>query len=293
MEHPEIRITREPRVRRGAAAAKGREFGATALAHVEADSLWELGSGKTRRPVWLSYAATRSAALAFSANLRGGARAAPASSAGRVEDCFEIPKSSGHRWATQDINGVTVTTAFLPSLFAVEPPLPPCDVSFIFMPPHWWVSSQAEKLRAIFGSQAEDVARAALFAAYLDRRTRLPILQDLTFQSRLLEAAKKEDWVHRPGVTRWDRSVLYQEGVEELGLDLPLACRVSHAELEAFLAREVRRYYDEEVIPRGATRVDQGGRVLPGAVRPAEQLQLELVFCWEFAEQHQLQLVFA
>lgn len=38
--------------------------------------------------------------------------------------------------------------------------------------------------------------------------------------------------------------MLYQEGVEACGLDVPLACRVSHEELEAFLAREVRRYYD-------------------------------------------------
>ncbi len=59
--------------------------------------------------------------------------------------------------------------------------------------------------------------------------------------------------------------MLYQEGVEELGLDVPLACRVSHKQLEAFLAREVRRYYEEEVIPRGETRVREDRRVLPGA----------------------------
>lgn len=278
MAHPEIRITKETRSRRGAAPSKSREFSVTALASVEADCLWELGNGKARRPVWIAYAATRAVALAFSANFRGGARATPAGTAGRVEDCFEVPRSSGHRWMTHDADGVTVTTAYLPALFDLEPLLGADDVRFIFMPPRWWVASQAEKLRASFGEGAEDAARAALFAAYLDRRTRLPILQDLAFQLRLFEAAKKEGWLHRPGVSRWDRSVLYQEGVEALGLDVPLACRVAHKELEAFLAREVRRYYEEEVISRGATRIHQGGRLLPRAGRPAEQLQLELVF---------------
>jgi len=227
--------------------------------------------------VWVCYAAPPSVARSFTANLRGGARATPTSTAGGIEDSFEIPKSAGLRWMARDVDGLTVTTAYLPLLFDSEPPVPSDDVRFIFMPPRWWVDARAEELRS-FGDGAPDVARAALFAAYLDRRTRLPILQDLAFQRRLFEAAKEEPWVHRPGATRWDRSVLYQEGVEACGLDLPLALRVSHAELEAFLAREVRRYYEEEVIPRGKARIGQGGGLLPRPCKPAEQLQLELVF---------------
>ncbi|MFN7976377.1 MAG: integrator complex subunit 1 [Acidobacteriota bacterium] len=261
-------------MRSTSASAKGREFCSVLLAHLEADSLWDLGTNKTQRPVWISFVGSPSAARAFTANFRGGARASRHSST-RVEDSFEIPRSSGHRWVFQVVEGMTVTTAYLPSLFHVDPTVPGDDVRFIFMPPRWWVTAQSARLAATFGERAEDAARAALFAAYLDRRTRLPVLQDFAFQLRLFEAAKKEDWLHRPGLTRYDRSVLYQEGVEACGLDAPLACWVRHDVLEGFLAREVRRYYDEEVIPRGATRIDQDRRVLPGAGRPAEQLCLD------------------
>ncbi len=182
---PILRIARQD----GRVEAKSRAFSARLLGYLTADALWDGGcSSSPRRPVWLSYFGTEQETRAVTANLRSGRTA----EAGNLS--FELPRKSGYRWLSQPLAGGVVMTAYLPALFDLEPVTPFVEeVRFVLAPPRWWLDGQAAALAADFGEDARDVARAALFAAYLDRRTRLPILADLRFQLRLYRAALEED----------------------------------------------------------------------------------------------------
>jgi len=189
MEFPAFKIEREGKKD---PARKTRVFETRLLGYLAADSLWEAPrAGDLLRPVWLAYLGTERETHPFTANLRGGARARAAG------DTFQIPKRAPYRWSTQKVPGGLVTVAYLPELFHLEPALPFADdVRFILAPPRWWVDEQAAQLAPEFGEDAPDVARAALFCAFLDRRTALPLVHDLRFHLQLYRAALATDWIH-------------------------------------------------------------------------------------------------
>lgn len=272
--YQELKIAAEPGPRHR--YAKSREFTAYLIGHVMADPLWDKAfQGRGRRPVFIAYATTRGTARPFTANLRSGERVqwghGPA-----AENCLDLPKGSPHRWVSQEVGpDAVVTTAYLRDIFQIDPTCPPARVAFISMPPSEWVDREAEKVRAAFGDDARDAVKGALLAAYIDRRTALPILKDLRFQHRLYRSLLGSPLALRKIENRWDREGICFEGMERCGLEEPVAINASHDDIAALLKAEVRKFYEEVVKKDGKDRKREGGRVLPGAKKAPVQLQLD------------------
>jgi hypothetical protein len=146
------------------------------------------------------------------------------------------------------------------------------EVRFVFAPPAWWVADQAEALEPEFGEDALEAARAALFCAYLDRRTPLPLVHDLRFHRQLYRAALAADWTHE--ASEWSEAVLRGRGAEACGLTAPVAVSVGSDELSEFLIEQTSLYHQEEV-RRGKTRIAAGRRLLPYPGTAAAQLRLD------------------
>ena len=265
MDFPSLTI--KPEAKKGS-TAKTRIFSVQLLGYLAADPLWEPGgNGSTVRPVWLAYAATDRASHPFTANLRAGRKAVAAS------DVLDFPRRT-HRFTFQKVPGGLVTVAYLPELFHLEPATPsPGLVRFVFAPPRWWVAEQAEILAPDFGEEAQEAARAALFCAYLDRRTPLPLVHDLRFHLQLFRAAKETYWLQEVRTSRG--GLLVGRGAEAAGLDEPLAVSVGQPALTDFLIAQTSLYHQEE-IRRGTTRSAATGRLLPYPGEAPLQLRLDL-----------------
>jgi hypothetical protein len=266
MLYPQLTI--EPPAAR--TTGKGRTFRALLLGYLTADGLWEVGAaaGGAVRPVWLAVFGTVGEAKPFVANLRAG-RAARIERGGTLQ----IPKSSGHRWVTQAVPGGVVTVAYLAGLFHLEPPAPFTeDVRFVMAPARRWVDREAEALGAEFGADARDAARAALFAAYLDRRTPLPLLRDLRFHLQLFQAALEEPWAVEAG----DPTAGTSRGLVTCGLDAPVVCSVDQATLGEFLTAQTAAFHRlHGGVEWTGPRYPVGD--LAGAIQPV-QLALDLGF---------------
>lgn len=234
MRFPRICIA--PKSRRG--STKTRRFRGSLLGYLTADRLWDLGAGSdgALRPVWLACFATVGEYRALTANLRAGRTA-------EVDGgpSLQVPRSSSHRWVSQPVPGGVVTAAYLPELFHLEPPVPFTEegVGFVMAPARSWVEREAEALRPELGEDAEDGARAALFVAYLDRRTPLPLLRDLEFHLELYRAALDEPWLERVAAGSSQRSF----GLFRSGLDEPAVCSVDLPALEGFLRDQTSRFH--------------------------------------------------
>ena len=235
--------------------AKTRSFAVQLLGFLAADALWEPGgNGSAHRPVWIAYAGTEREAHPFTANLRGGRKAATSS------EFLELAKRSPHRWIAQKVRGGVVTVAYIASLFHLDPVGHGAEaVRFVFAPPRWWVSAQAEALASDFGDEAWEAARAALFCAYLDRRTALPLVHDLRFHLQVYRAAGAVGWLHEPSRSRGGGAVLVGRGAEAAGLDAPIAFSVGQSVLTDFLIEQTQLFHQEE-IRRGKTRIAATGR---------------------------------
>lgn len=241
-----IRIHKPERRGRNGLPVKTREFTATLLGVVEANPMWELGDGaKSRRPIWMSFCGSADSIRPFVANLKAGFPAIEAHKKS-VEQAFELPRSARHRWLMREAADAVVVTAYLPELFHLEPTLPPNDVRFVLMPPVWWLEREAAMVERTFGARSRDAARAALLAAYLDRRTQVPVPNDLSFHLALLDAIVAEPWCLRAATDR-DPQGVRAEGLEDCGVATPLAVMVKHEVLEEFLAAQVRRFFASRV----------------------------------------------
>ncbi len=253
---------------------KSRRFSATLLTYLTADRLWPLGqAGQAMRPVWITYAASHEMSRAFTANLRGGRKANFGRGSSKV---LELPRSAPHRWLSERAGGgATVTTAYLPELFELDPGDPAGRIAFVFMPPRHWLERQAETLEPEFRDDATDIARAALFAAFLDRRSPLPLVHDLRFQLQLYRAALEAAWTQAPRVTRHASGDLLAASPDACGFDEPRLVDVSHADFEAFLKTQTARYFHKE-IAHGTHRLRPDRRLLPYPERAPRQLRLRL-----------------
>jgi len=252
--------------------AKTRTFALHLVGFLAADALWEPGGDRSAiRPVWLAYAGSDRESHPFTANLRAGRQAETG------DETLEIPRRSPHRWTFQKVPGGLVTVAYIPDLFHLEPP--PLSaagpVRFVFAPPRFWVEQQAQELSSDFGPDAADAARAALFAAYLDRRTPLPLVHDLRFHLQIYHAALSAAWTREVTLGRGRAGLLSGRGTEAAGLDAPLAVNVGQDELADFLVAQTALYHQEE-IRRGKTRSARSRRLLPYPPAAPTQLRLDL-----------------
>jgi hypothetical protein len=257
---------------------KSRIFRADILCAIAAPSLWELGStGKenTVRPVFLAYAASEQESRAFTANLRAGLAAVEdGSQAYKLR--FEIPRSAGFRFDAYTREGGTLTLAYLPAAFSLQPSTCEQDmIRFLFMPPSWWVDREAESLPEL-GQCAKEAAAAAYFVAYLDQRSPLPIANDHRFHLELYRAALASDWCHGAESSARDYNRLYAEGFDTLGFEPPALVSIDHHRFSEFLAEQTARHLprEQEAPTHGKTRIPGARRLLPHSSGAAAQLGL-------------------
>lgn len=236
-------------------SGKGRSFSAQLLAHVEA---WERPD-KTTRPVYMTVACPTAGAAPFQANLRLGRRA-DAGNSSRASDRFEILRSAGYHYTQQRHPQGVIITAYAPALFDLDPGMvDPSGARFIVLPSREWVDAQnldttsaVEHMRRVgcmkgHAGLAGLLPLAALFAAYLDRRSRCPIIPDLHFHLQILMGALDAGMAT---MTRNDRgyygrsgSHYVEYGTARVGLAPGVAFSATHETIESFLAEQVTTYY--------------------------------------------------
>lgn len=256
---------------------KGRVFQSFLLNYVTADFAWDCGSSSTSRPVYLAYTASDREAQAFTANLRTGRAAFVKNEYGHGDTKIEFLKTSGHRFVTRRCprSGGALVTAYLPELFELDPGLVGERVRFVFAPASWWVEREVEAppLRSFPPDERRELVVAASFAAFLDRRTPLPILNDPRFHRQLYLAARGEPWFRQPSGSQYRPGPLFVYPGELAGLELVALVDVDHETFETFLVSQTLTYFRTEV-HHGKTRIPGRRRLLSDA--PAAPLQLGL-----------------
>lgn len=249
---------------------KGRTFRASLLAYVAADALWSGGAADvdSTRPVWMMLAGSDAELRAFVANLRTGHRADVSTEnrwSRRAPARYEILRSAGYEFSWQRTPLGSAVTVYLPSLFCLDPGMvDPDGIKFCVLPPAEWLASQQldvagpmAHLRRL-GCGFEDallaslVPLSALFAAYLDRRTRCPLIPDPRFHAQLLCAALSKGIASFPESDHYYGDMPWgvhrgfgfkEEGTEVMGLAQAIACKVKHEDFETFLADQVSLYF--------------------------------------------------
>lgn len=270
---------------------KGRTFRASLIGYAVADAIWEFGTGggdKSVRPIWISFACSEGESRPFTANLRLGRKAMIYNLSGfnnKHTNYVELLKSADYEYTTQRFAEGIVTTAFLPDLFRMDPGMvDPKGIRFVVLPSQEWAASQLVDTKAIlthlhglgyidrglddrgkkrdqYGkavwatkAQAVELSKiASLFVAYLDRRSRVPLIQDVRFHVQLLIACLKQGLATMPCESQ--RSYYRDEdfgvhskfrfssvGLDKAGLVQGLAFSANHTELETLLAEEVARF---------------------------------------------------
>lgn len=267
------KVQRDPKTRK---VVKTREFEVTLLGWLSSDGLWDAGkTDDLTKPIYIAYLGTEQTCKAFTANFRAGRKATG------DDQAFKIPKKSPHRWTHRREGDINLTTAYIPELFHLEPTTTPERMSFVFMPPAWWVTAQAELLQDDFGKDATEAARAALFAAYLDRRSTLPLVRDLRFHLQLFRAIQDQKLATGPSarVSPWFREpsdLFASRSLVACGLDPPLCVDLSHDDFDAFLTEQTTTYFEEE-IQNGTHRIPTNRRLLPIPPITGPQLCLDFV----------------
>lgn len=235
---------------------KGREFSSTLLSYATADQLWQGGQTSTdvTRPVWLMLGGAVSEVKYFVANLRLGKRAESNSVSKWNSLRIECLKSANYRYYTQVLPDGVCTTLFLPEIFDLDPGMvDPEKVSFVLLPAQDWVTDLDESVKnhllAIGVEQPQDIIRLyKLFAIWLDRRTRCPLIPDPRFWAQILLGALTEGLAtttteaHSYRSREWGQNPrlgFKTYGLETVGIHEGLAFYASHEELEGFLAKHV------------------------------------------------------
>jgi hypothetical protein len=267
---------------------KTRRFHADLLALVVAPTLWDLGAAqkdRTLRPVFMAYAASDLEARAFTANLRAGHPAVQdqdqrfPSTSSPTGLRLEIPRSAGFRFDHHSRDGATLTLAYLPAAFALQPAAAePAAIRFLFMPPTWWIDREAATITEL-GADAREAALAACFVAHLDRRTPLPIASDLRFHLALYRAARAAGWCHESEISPHAVEHLHAAGCEALGFEPPLVVSTTRADFSAFLARQTALHLPQlqtlhEDSTHGPTCLPGPRRLLPDTAPDPAQHRL-------------------
>ena len=240
---------------------KGRSFSADLVAVVTADQLFPEYSSETIRPVWSMWAGSEASLKPFTANLRLGAKADPPNGA-KAYNRLEFLKSTRFHLFHQKEPEGTLATFYHPDLFCLDPGMVDPDVAkFILLPTTTWEDAQKVDTREAVAhcldlgypltiDELEALAKVSyLFAVFLDRRTRMPLLADPKFYLQLLCACLRAGLASRPGTSlkgygyqEWDRQIrgFNQEGLGDVGIKTPLCFLANHIQLEALLIEQVK-----------------------------------------------------
>jgi hypothetical protein len=217
---------------------KGRAFSARAVATVVADTLVGAG-GNTIRPIWAQFIGSDAEMRPFMTNLRLRRKAEESHSRrGGDASRLEFLRTGGHQITWQRETEGSIATIFHPEIFRLDPGMvDPDGARFVMLVPHWWLASQ---------ELPPDDAIAALFAAYVDRRTRCPLVADVAFYRRLWAAALDAKLAVAPAENvAYARGRFAAEGLEDAGIHTAVAFGASHTTLEEFLAEQVSKHFEE------------------------------------------------
>jgi hypothetical protein len=243
---------------------KGRAFSATCLALVEGDALWGQSSDNSR-PLFAAFAGSDTELRPFVANLRLGRKAVLSESRGndfssKRDAKIETMKSVDYSEAWQRSDAGSTCCLYLADMFRIDPGMvDPKGIAFVMMPSAAILKEDvpdaaeyAKKLGYPVTSWDGLTQQAYLFASYLDRRTRCPIVADGRFYLQLMLACLKDGLASWPvdSRLRYDHqkpfgcsNVLNAAGVERLGFVRPLAFHATHEMFEPLLAREVAGFF--------------------------------------------------
>lgn len=258
---------------------KTRQFRAEVVAYIAADPVWGMGANSAERavrPALFAFVAPAQQARAFAANLRLGRPAAVDRDVRYGEPKrFELMRSAGYRFDVHTVGDGVLTVAYVPELFAIQPSAVERQIAFVCCPPRWWVRREAAALRPQWGDEAEDVAAAAYFVAYLDRRSPLPIVNDLRFHRALVAEAKKDGWAFGPAPDDAGGGHFQMVGTRAIGLDRGLCCVVTEDIFARTLSKLTLAYLEEEN-EDGPHRIRRPRRRLPDAAGAPAQHRLAL-----------------
>jgi hypothetical protein len=268
---------------------KGRSFRAMCLAMVQADCLSPLApNSDVVRPVLAVFAAGDAELRPFVTNLQLGRKAEFDGGSRRDKVRVEFLRSGGYQVFTQRETEGAIATVCIPDLFRIDPGMvDPDAIRFVTLPRAAWLHqepedrAEASELRDTyrmmvryvtgigFDQLTEDhLMRLAplsyLFAAFLDRRTRCPILADGRFYLHLLLACLRDGLAgfardKRPsGYGYHDRRPLgyaaefdsfVVEGATEAGFGGAIAFKAKHEEFETLLAAETTVFVQKTGTP--------------------------------------------
>lgn len=261
---------------------KGRTFRAMCLATIEADMLWPGGVSDDTRPVWAMFAGSENELRPFATNLQLGRKAQVVSegySSRRDKERIELLKSARYTLSFQREAEGSIATAYLADLFRLDPGMvDPEGVRFVLAPTKAWLGAQSVDVEVLtqhvtamadrgFRAPAENEGEvmpllapmAYLFAAYLDRRTRLPLVADGRFYLQLLLACldtgcasfadKTSDRAYN-GMA-YDRRAwgfnrtlrFFAEGLDNIGMAPPIAFNSGHDAFGELLAEQVAVFF--------------------------------------------------
>ena len=253
-------------------SGKGRTFRATLLASVEADLLWPGGqtASDNLRPVWAMFGGSDQELRAFMANLTLGRKAhfpKPSNDYSRRKvNCLEILKSAGYQITWQREEEGSLATIFLPDLFQIDPGMvDPAGARFVLLPTKTWAHTQSLDIPSLVAHanlcnyqefSPEQLAAWApmsfLFAAYLDRRTRCPLVADGRFYYQLMLSCLEHglaSFATTPNryseefFGQHPKQQYHENDTSSVGLLPGLAFNSNHETLDALLAREVALFF--------------------------------------------------
>lgn len=243
------------------------------------------------RPVCAVFLGSEAEMTPFAANLRVGrlvqTLGGVSHSYRKRKAGFEFLRSAGYKQAIQTHPEGVILTVYLPELYNLDPGMvDPKEIKFVLAPSAPWVASQgdvdadaivryARKLPLVrevntppkeewrqkhFGKPLPDerlrqlVPTAYLFAAYLDRRTRAPLIADGRFFLQVMLACLRKglatfsadlSGTYNETPFGEHRRHGFAEDFEDGSGFLPgVAFQGTHLDLETLLAAEVATYYD-------------------------------------------------
>ena len=258
---------------------KGRSFRAMCLTMVQADCLSPIApNADVVRPVLAVFAAGDAELRPFVTNLQLGRKAEFDGGGRRDKVRVEFLRSGGYQVFTQRETEGAIATVCIPDLFRVDPGMvDPEAIRFITFPRASWLTqepedrAEANELRDTYRMMARHAASVGfdhrtearlmelaplsyLFAAFLDRRTRCPILADGRFYLHLMLACLRDGLAGFARDKRGTGSAYYHdkrpfglaaefdsfvvEGGAEAGFGGAIAFKAKHEEFETLLAAE-------------------------------------------------------
>ncbi len=244
---------------------KGRSFEAHLLA-AAVGNYFEGSSCEWLRPVWAMFAASEHELRPFVANLRLGKKARTAGD--DVHERIEFMRSVGYTATWQRTSAGSIVSLFHPDVVRLDPGMVDGAIQFVMLVPETYCASQKIE-------RAEDAVRycsrfdavplteddltalvpvACLFAAYLDRRTRCPLIPDPRFHLQLLIAALGADMAtragddlrqYRSGSWGFGRHAFNAVGLERVGISHAIGFNSTQENFESFLSHHTSLFLKE------------------------------------------------